>query len=339
MSSPCLSPPSEGEIVESDSEKATTAIVSKKGNSVDRSFRTRLSVSRSPSPIRSPERHKSRADSRSPYREAWGAKRLVDDDHYDHSRNDPRRFKIRYEDHPQGSRSKVNKPYCDMDLSDGLDRGFRYYEESDASGRLPDRRPTIRSWSPMHGRSRPEGVRGHHAGEKRDRHRREQGDRGYRESRSRLSREQSVSDRGQSPVAAAQLKREAETRINQIQLIDASTGERGNPLTEYVPASLRPQFADTKNDSTVEIRGIIVDKFTQPTSTQSIDEANLIEERRKRREAIKARHRNQVTPLLVRSLAIHTTSEPTTPKLTAVPEDIPAQGKSYCYRLIATANP
>lgn len=77
----------------------------------------------------------------------------------------------------------------------------------------------------MHGRSRREGARERHVGARRDHHRREQGGRGYRDSQSRLSREQSVSDRGHSPVAAAQLRREAETRINQIQLIDNSAGK------------------------------------------------------------------------------------------------------------------
>lgn len=36
---------------------------------------------------------------------------------------------------------------------------------------------------------------------------------------------------------------------------------------------------------------------------QPLNEAALIEERRKRREAIKARHRGQATPLLVQALA------------------------------------
>ncbi len=230
MSSPSLSPPSEGEIIESDSEKATTATVSKIGNSVDRSFRTRVSVSRSPSPIRSPRRHKSRTDSRSPYREGRGAKRLVDDDHYDRSRNDPRRFKVRYEDHPHGSRSDAHGSCHDSNRSNGPYPGFRY-EEQDANGRLRDKRPSMRSRSPMQGRSRREGAREHHAGENRDHHRRERGNRGYRESQSRLSREQSVSDRGHSPVAAAQLKREAETRTNQIQRITTSAkGQSGSPI-------------------------------------------------------------------------------------------------------------
>ena len=45
-------------------------------------------------------------------------------------------------------------------------------------------------------------------------------------------------------------------------------------------------------------------------SLRLIDEAILIEERRKRREAIKAKHRGQATPLLVQALA--PTDTPTT---------------------------
>ena len=334
MSSPCLSPPSEGEIVESDSEKATTATVSKRGNSVDRSFRTCVSVSRSPTPVRSPRRHKSRTDSRSPYREAWGAKRLVDDDHYDRSRNDPRRFKIRYEDHSQGSWSQVHRSYNDVRRSDVPDRGI-HSETKEADGRLLDKGLTVRSRSPMRGRSSREGVRERHAAGKRDRHRREQGDRGHKESRCRLSREQSVSDGGHSPVAAAQLKREAETRTNQIQRIEPSSGRRSNTSPEYVPSSLGSQTADSKNDSTAEKDGINADRVTQPTDTQPADEATLIEERRKRREAIKARYRGQATPLPAQALFVDNTSAPSTPKSTVISEDNPAQGKHYFYRSVA----
>ena len=84
----------------------------------------------------------------------------------------------------------------------------------------------------MHGRSWREGARERPVEAKRDHRRREQGESGYRDSQSRLSREQSVSDRGHSPVAAAQLKREAETRINQIQLIDTSAGKRSSSPVE-----------------------------------------------------------------------------------------------------------
>ena len=40
------------------------------------------------------------------------------------------------------------------------------------------------------------------------------------------------------------------------------------------------------------------------TDDQIIDEAILIEERRKRREAIKAKHKGQMTPMLVQALAL-----------------------------------
>ena len=334
MSSPSLSPPSEGEIVESDIEKATTAIVSKQGNSVDRPFRTRVSVSRSPSPIRSPRRDKSRTNSRSPYRETRGAKRLVNNDHYDRSRNDPRRFKVRYEDHLQGSRSNAHESYPDPNRSHGLDGGFRY-EEQDANRRLRDKRPSMRSRSPMHGRSRREEAREHHVEENRDRYRREYGDRGHIESQSRLSREQSVSDRGHSPVAAARLKREAETRINQIQPIDIFTVQRSDLPAEYVPSSMGPQFADCKIHSAAEKDGTNAYDITQSASMHPADEATLIEDRRKRREAIKAKHRGQATPLLVQALALDTTSAPSTPKSTVMLNDTPAQGELNCLRLTA----
>ena len=101
--------------------------------------------------------------------------------------------------------------------------------------------------------------------------------------------------------------------------------------------SLQPQFANGNNDSTTEEVILTADKATQPTSTQPADEATLIEERRKRREAIKARHRGQATPLLVQALALHTTSAPLTHSA-ALPEEIPAQGKLCCYGLIAATD-
>lgn len=45
------------------------------------------------------------------------------------------------------------------------------------------------------------------------------------------------------------------------------------------------------------------DQSLPDENAQPRDEAALIEERRKRREAIKARHRGQATPLLVQALA------------------------------------
>ena len=201
-----------------------------------------------------------------------------------------------------------------------------HYDEKDMNARLPDKQPTMQRRSPICGRSRREEAREHHMGEKWDRRRREQDDGGYRESQSRFSREQSVSDMGYSPVATAHLKREAETRINQIQLVDTSAEEWSNPHVQYVPPSLTPQAADNNDGRAMEKDAFLVNKSTQPTSTQPADEATLIEERRKRREAIKARHRGRTTPLVIQGLALHTTSVASTPKM-AVPEDDPAQGK------------
>ena len=229
----------------------------------------------------------------------------------------------------------MHRSYHDLQRSDGPDRGF-HHGQQEANGRLPDKRPSIRSRSPTHGSSRRDGAREHQAGGMR--HRREQGHRVLRESQSRLSREQSVSDRGHSPVAAAQLKREAETRTNQIQRVE-SLGGRGSGLpVEYVPSALGLQFADSRSDSTAKKAGTIADRVTQSTNTQPVDEATLIEERRKRREAIKARHRGQATPLMVQALAFDTTSAPSTPKSTVIPENNPAQGKLYYFWLTASTN-
>ena len=76
----------------------------------------------------------------------------------------------------------------------------------------------------------------------------------------------------------------------------------------------------------------------QPKITHLADEATVIEERRKRREAIKARHRGQATPLLVQALALDNIFVPSTPKSTTMPEDDPNPGKLYCFGLTAQTN-
>lgn len=216
MASPSSSP-SEGEIVESDSEKATTAPTSKIGTSVDRPFRSCASVSRSPSPIRSPRRHKSRSESRSPYREPRGSKRSPDDDHYDRSRNDPRRFKVRYEDYPANDRSRPHDPYNEPGRTD---RSLAH-DHRDTNVRQGEVQPRTRSRSPIHLRTQRWDHDRHPGKNRASRahkdHWREQSGRGYNESRRKLSKEQSVSDRGHSSVAAAKIKHDAESRNTQAQ--------------------------------------------------------------------------------------------------------------------------
>ena len=238
MASRSSSTPSEGEIVESDSEKATTRSIDIRSISVDRQSRKPASISRSPSPIQSPKYHRSRTHSRSPYRESRGAKRPYDEyEHPDRRRNDPRHFKVRYEDRHLEDRRKVYHSYEDSDRSDRTGSRLRY-DDRNASGRQWDKRRRTRSRSPKsfvsgsdqgrHARiDRGSRLASHSWG---DRNVRE-----YHEGRSRPSRKQSVSDRGHSPLAAASVKHEAELSMTQTR---SSTGpglQSDAPSAEYVP--------------------------------------------------------------------------------------------------------
>jgi len=217
MRSRSPSTPSEGEIVESESEKATTSLPSVNGTSVDRHSRTRVSVSKSPEPVDSPpRRYKSRTRSRSPYREPRGEKRRFEDDyHNDHGRSDPRRFKVYYEETLPSSRDRSRVSYADLDKGKSSDLSLRY-DDRDTASRYRDKRQKTRSRSPprpsrrqdhsvRYGREDKEGNRSRYGQKDRDY-------KGPRESNSRLLSNQSVSDRGHNPVAAASSKREAETR-------------------------------------------------------------------------------------------------------------------------------
>lgn len=235
MTPPSPSTPSEGEIVESDSEKATTSLCSLNGTNVDRKSRIRVSVSRSPSPYRSPRRHQSRTPSRSPYREPRGAKRLREDDHYgDRVRGDYRRFKVKYEDRSTSRKASRNL-YDDIDRS--REPSIRH-ESRWTQGRM--REMTLRTWNRSPVRSRPGGPeQGRSRNSDRDSQASSYGrdtriGKGYDESTSRLSREHSVSDRGQTPVATAPARRDAENRSNQTQHYVNSEQEVKQPAAEYV---------------------------------------------------------------------------------------------------------
>lgn len=217
------STPSEGEILESDSEKATPSLPSVNGTKVDRQSRKHLSVSRSPSPYRSPKsiHSRPRTRSRSPYREYRGTKRTRDDnqDRY-HDRTDTRRFKVHYEERPYGDRSNDRSRYNDLDRGDGRDPPLRY-DDRNMDGRLREKRQRTRSrsagrtngkkpYTDRHGRDREHARTESYSGK-------DKGSLGNKESKGRLSREQSVSDRGHPSIATASSKREAETSKNQAQ--------------------------------------------------------------------------------------------------------------------------
>ncbi|MCJ1282637.1 U4/U6 small nuclear ribonucleoprotein prp4 [Xylographa opegraphella] len=294
------STPSEGEIVESDSEKATKSQLSLHGTSVDPQSRKRISISRSrsPSPVPSPRRRKStsRSRSRSPYRDPRGAKRLHEDDqHHQNDRNDPRRFKVHYEDR-RLDKSRARASYHDADRGGGPGPYLRYDDRS-LNGRSREKRPrTISRSPPRFSERRPERDRyGHGRGNSKLEPGKGRSVAGHRESRERLLKEQSVSDRGQIPVATASIKREAETRSNQAQDSSHSNQSISHP--------------SDKKDVEAAAGG---EELFAPAQSQPLDEAALISERRKRREAIKAKHRGQATPLLVQALATSTIQTPPT---------------------------
>ncbi|KAL9635889.1 MAG: hypothetical protein Q9164_003181 [Protoblastenia rupestris] len=335
MSRETSASPSEGEIVESGSEKAITSINSYKGTTVNPQFRHRVTVSRSPSPSRSPgpyrSRPRSRDGSRSPYRESRGSKRPHKDDHYDRSRNDPRRFKVRYEDPEPRERGVGRSSYHDLDRTDVGDQRLRHTENPIPHGRSREQQPHHRRGrSPPYqkGHGNPFDKYGSRGGRDNGRSWREQGERKYGESRDTLSNEQSVSDRGQTPIAAAQSKHEAETSNVQTQhSINGDTSNDTSQSAKYVPPLASLQCADDLQNSNAALSADQANDAAKPGGEAQLDEAALIEERRKRREAIKAKYRGQATPTIVQSLALESTCEPTTPKALAAEESHVGSGK------------
>ena len=69
------------------------------------------------------------------------------------------------------------------------------------------------------------------------------------------------------------------------------------------------------------------EEVSQLQDGQPLDEAALIEERRKKREAIKAKHRGQATPMLVQALALDNKSAPPTPRSPAVEDGTQGHSK------------
>lgn len=67
----------------------------------------------------------------------------------------------------------------------------------------------------------------------------------------------------------------------------------------------------------------------KPVESLLFDEATLIEERRKKREAIKAKYRGQATPLLAQALVSSSKLDATTPKPESLSVPSPAPGTSY----------
>ena len=130
----------------------------------------------------------------------------------------------------------------------------------------------------------------------------------YRESKERLPKAQSVSDRGCAPVAAAFTKREAEIRNLQAEQLSIAKPNTDRAPDKYVSGRWFLSLADSVPIST-SVNGSTVGQDARVSvENPLVDEAALIEERRKRREAIKAKYKGQETPLLVQALAISSNS-------------------------------
>ncbi|KAI1938177.1 U4/U6 small nuclear ribonucleoprotein prp4 [Ophidiomyces ophidiicola] len=277
------STPSEGEIIESGSDtKATTSQTSLNGIIVDRNIRNDAHSPKSSGSVgKSSRREVSR--SRSPYRSSRGEKRRRDDYEYDRG---SRRTTLasRYDDkyHSKSDSRRNRRSYYDHDRSDSYDRHRLSY--NDDYDRRSEKRPRTRSRSPYYESRKQKRYADDH-----DRRIEGQGPpsgpaegRLNREGR-RLSSEQSVSERGKPSISAQTSRQETEHRGTQMQQTSAAQPSASNGITACGDNTTRDEAAH-----------------------EPIDDTALIEQRRKRREAIKAKYRGQATPLLVQALQIGT---------------------------------
>lgn len=288
----------EGEIIETEAEKASLSLPSAPGHRVDRhSSRNRESLS--PSAYGYHRHYPAYTSSRdhSHQDEVASRKRQRSEDH---SKSDTRQFRVHYEHPPPiDPRSRPRVSYADIDKNDSIDiskqRQPKGFDNSDE--RREFKRSRTRSRSP------PRGPRGGYSGGRGDRSgyyddRRDSG-RYYdnrRGSISRHSRERSVSERGDPPVSSEMSKRDTEDRNK---YSDKKKSEPG-------PSALRSNNSNGSRNGPhgqgklkTGIKTEKVEKDIEPeVQSEPIDEAKLLEERRKRREAIKAKYRGQSTPLL-----------------------------------------
>ncbi|PQE17056.1 CMGC DYRK PRP4 kinase protein [Rutstroemia sp. NJR-2017a BBW] len=279
----------EGEIRDGVVEKkATTSLHKFDGTSVDRQDRNRSSTSTSVSPRSPGSSYRSRDKrSRSPYsarQQSRGSKRPRDDDYYDRNSHDSRRSRVQYED-SQDYRRRSRVSYGDLDK--GPSSELRYDDRDDYNGK----RARTRSRSPYRANRNGDRNRRYESSSNGGRHG-SYADRnrpyGYGDS-GRSSRDQSVSNRDKGPLPTDNTGQDAKTTQGQLQ--QHKNGSDGINLEKPQPAS------DDSNE----------------TQEEPVDEATLIEQRRKRREAIKAKYRGSATPLLVQALHLGDKSGGSTP--------------------------
>ncbi|TAQ88985.1 hypothetical protein B7494_g2702 [Chlorociboria aeruginascens] len=291
----------EGEIRDGDAKKATKSLPRLDGSSVDRQDRNRSSNSNS----RSPDHEYRLKDGRGTNTAPRGFKRPRDDDYPDRTRNDPRRFKVHYEDTPQAYKHRPRVSYEDLD-----------YGKSDPHSNDRDRhynkRNRTRSRSPYRAnrgdRDSGQSRGGQRYGGYNDAGR--SNSYGYGEN-VRGSKDQSVSNRGQGPLPAENARHDAKTTQGKSQQRDDRSTKSKK---ELVKPNKEVPVADGSSSNAA------ADKV-DAAEPEPIDEETLIEQRRKRREAIKAKYRGAATPLLVQALQLGDKSGQSTPGQGATGED------------------
>src|SRR5699024_4390739 len=123
--------------------------------------------------------------------------------------------------------------------------------------------------------------------------------------------EQSVSERGEPPAVARHSRKDAETQKNQVQA--ASTAATSNGDDRYVwPSSSKRNCTNVCSS----VNGPAETVEEQPA--EPIDEAAQLEERRRRREAIRAKYRDQAAPLRIQALHLSGDRDSTPPTSEAV---------------------
>lgn len=309
MSSTRSASPSEGEIVESGSEKASKSLPSVHDTSVDRTSRKRTSISRSPSLSHSPppRRRAYRSRSRSPYRESRRSKRRRNDDHYAdrRERDDPRSLRVHYDERRYQGSSNPRNSYRDSD--DGPSSGVKMrHDDRSYASRPREKRTRTMSRSPPPPRVRDRKWANedseHDKRDVRPISDRSRNEVGYQNRGGSRSKNQSVSEKGPSSTAAAASRSDAEPKKTQARSgVSFELGSR-NDLDKYVRAERMKTHAyfSTLSSSKEAVSNTSTNEASMDSGP--LDEAALIEQRRKRREAIKAKHRGQGTPLLVQAL-------------------------------------
>jgi len=277
-------------------EKATTARSSNKTTSVNRSLRDALSPSPDASPRSpSPKRQRNRDRSRSPYRAEkapnGSQKRRAHDDNRETShRSGQRQFKVHYENDRQSYDDGRNGhgSYGGRDLGSNRDQ----HSNRDRDDYNDNKRRRTRSRSPQ--RARP-GTSGSGSTQSRQhgvRFEREQEPSGWdvpaRQSNARDERHVGQSEHNQSTIRS----------ILKFSVDGAVTA---NETSRWVSNKPRMSTALTNEISSAAQNQTIAEGLEAEQAPPK-DESVSIEERRKRREAIKAKYKSQATPLLVQAL-------------------------------------